>query len=97
MKWGYNFEMGPFEMWDAYGVADAVERMKAEGHDIPENVAAMLAAGNTCFYKLEQGKKYFYDFSAAAYNPVPMSKTMVSLRLHGVTTRLFRKTAPQVS
>jgi len=30
MKWGYNFEMGPFEAWDAYGVAEAVERMKLE-------------------------------------------------------------------
>ncbi|GAB6145376.1 3-hydroxyacyl-CoA dehydrogenase/enoyl-CoA hydratase family protein [Desulfocicer niacini] len=79
MKWGYNFEMGPFELWDTYGVADAVERMKAEGYEIPENVAAMLAAGNTCFYKLDQGKNYFYDFASAAYKPVPMGKTMVSL------------------
>jgi 3-hydroxyacyl-CoA dehydrogenase len=79
MKWGYNFEMGPFELWDTYGIADAVARMKAEGYDIPENVSTMLAAGNTCFYKLEQGKNYFYDFSAAAYKVVPMSDTMVSL------------------
>ena len=69
----------PFELWDTYGVADAVERMKAEGYDIPENVVAMLAAGNTCFYKLDQGKNYFYDFASAAYKPVPMGKTMVSL------------------
>jgi len=71
--------MGPFELWDTYGVADAVERMKAEGYDIPENVSAMLAAGNTCFYKLEQGKNYFYDFATAAYKVVPMSDSMVSL------------------
>ena len=79
MKWGYNFEMGPFEMWDAYGVPGAVERMKAEGYDIPANVAAMLAAGNTSFYKLEQGQPHFYDFSAGAYKPVPQNDTRVSL------------------
>ncbi|MCP4116206.1 MAG: 3-hydroxyacyl-CoA dehydrogenase/enoyl-CoA hydratase family protein [Desulfobacteraceae bacterium] len=79
MKWGYNFEMGPFEVWDTYGVEAAVERMKTEGLDVPENVMAMLNAGNKCFYKLENGVKYFYDFASAAYKPIPVSETMVSL------------------
>ncbi len=79
MKWGYNFEMGPFEVWDTYGVEAAVERMKSENLDIPANVTAMLAAGNKCFYRLENGVKEFYDFASASYKPVPVSETMVSL------------------
>ncbi|SLM28604.1 putative 3-hydroxyacyl-CoA dehydrogenase [Desulfamplus magnetovallimortis] len=79
MKWGYNFEMGPFEMWDTYGVTEAVERMKAEGLEVPENVMAMLNAGNKSFYKLENGVKYFYDFASSSYKAVPVSDTMVSL------------------
>ena len=79
MKWGYNFEMGPFEVWDTYGVEAAVERMKAENLDVPENVAAMLAAGNKSFYRLEKGVKEFYDFASASYKAIPVSKTMVSL------------------
>lgn len=79
MKWGYNFEKGPFEVWDTYGVEAAVERMKAENLDIPKNVTAMLAAGNKSFYRLEKGVKEFYDFASATYKPVPVSKTMVSL------------------
>lgn len=79
MKWGYNFEMGPFEAWDAYGVADAVERMKAEGLDVPVNVVAMLDKGVKNFYKLENGVKYFYDFAAGDYKAVPVSKSMVSI------------------
>ncbi|MEX1302115.1 MAG: 3-hydroxyacyl-CoA dehydrogenase NAD-binding domain-containing protein, partial [Desulfotignum sp.] len=59
MKWGYNFEMGPFELWDAYGVADAVKRMAEDGLEIPANIRAMLDAGNSCFYKLENGVRYF--------------------------------------
>ncbi len=79
MKWGYNFEMGPFEMWDTYGVAEAAERMKAEGFAVPANVMAMLNAGNKSFYKLENGVKYFYDFASSSYKPVPVSKTAISL------------------
>jgi len=79
MKWGYNFEMGPFEAWDAYGVVEAIERMKSENLDIPANVQAMVDAGNKSFYKLENGVKYFFDFASAAYKAVPVSETMVSL------------------
>ena len=79
MKWGYNFEMGPFELWDAYGVADAVKRMTEDGLEIPGNVKAMLDAGNTCFYKLENGVRYFYDFAEAAYKPVPVPDSLVSI------------------
>lgn len=79
MKWGYNFEMGPFEAWDAYGVADAVERMKAEGLDVPANVTAMLDKGAASFYKLENGIRYYYDFSSGDYKAVPVSKSMVSI------------------
>ncbi len=79
MKWGYNFEMGPFEAWDAYGVAEAVERMKAEKMDVPANVQGMLDTGTQSFYKLENGIKYFYDFAAGEYKAVPVSKSMVSI------------------
>ncbi|MBU0465213.1 MAG: 3-hydroxyacyl-CoA dehydrogenase/enoyl-CoA hydratase family protein [Proteobacteria bacterium] len=79
MKWGYNFEMGPFEIWDAYGVKEAVERIEKQGLDIPVNVKEMLKNGNTCFYKLESGIKYFYDFASSSYKKVPVGKNMVSI------------------
>ncbi len=79
MKWGYNFQMGPFETWDAVGVTEAVERMEKENLDVPANVKAMLTAGNTSFYKMENGVQYFYDFASSSYKKIPVSKTMVSL------------------
>ena len=79
MKWGYNFEMGPFETWDTYGVEDAVGRMKREGLDVPANVAAMLNKGVKSFYKLENGIRYYYDFPAGEYKAVPVSQNMVSI------------------
>ncbi len=79
MKWGYNFEMGPFELWDAYGVEDAVKRIKADGFEIPENIRKMIDAGNTSFYKLENGIKYFFDFASQSYKQISVNKTMISL------------------
>lgn len=79
MKWGYNFEKGPFEMWDTYGVQEAVQRMGKEGLEVPGNVKAMLDAGNKSFYKLENGIKYFYDFTSSSYKTVPSGKSMVSI------------------
>ncbi|WP_319522407.1 3-hydroxyacyl-CoA dehydrogenase NAD-binding domain-containing protein [uncultured Desulfosarcina sp.] len=79
MKWGFNFEMGPFETWDAIGVKESVAKMEADGLTVPESVKAMLAAGNDNFYKTENGKPYFYDFAASAYQPVKISENIISL------------------
>lgn len=35
MKWGYNWELGPFETWDVIGVERSVQRMRDEGAAIP--------------------------------------------------------------
>ncbi|MCF8044594.1 MAG: enoyl-CoA hydratase/isomerase family protein [Desulfarculaceae bacterium] len=79
MKWGYNFEMGPFEMWDAAGVKESVERMEKEGFEVPRNVKTMLDKGFTSFYKLENGVRYFYDFVSSSYKKVPVSESEISL------------------
>ncbi|PID40045.1 MAG: 3-hydroxyacyl-CoA dehydrogenase [Proteobacteria bacterium] len=79
MKWGFNFEMGPFETWDAIGVKEAATKMEADGLTVPEPVKTMLAAGNERFYKLKNGVQYFYDFSAGAYQPVEVSANIISL------------------
>ena len=79
MKWGFNFEMGPFETWDALGVARTVERMEKEGLDVPAGVKQMLSAGHASFYKLEAGKRYYFDFSSGCYEQIKVSETIVSL------------------
>jgi 3-hydroxyacyl-CoA dehydrogenase len=79
MKWGFNFEMGPFESWDAIGVRSSVERMKAEGFTVPRPVEEMLAAGIDAFYKTENGKVFYYDFRAKAYQPREVSDAIISL------------------
>ena len=81
MKWGYNFEMGPFETWDAIGVKESVEKMENDGFDVPEKVRKMLAAGNTSFYKTENGKTSFYDFISESYKDIEISDNVISLNV----------------
>ena len=50
MKWGYNWDLGPFETWDAIGFKAAYERMKADGLSLPGSIDKMAASGATSFY-----------------------------------------------
>jgi 3-hydroxyacyl-CoA dehydrogenase len=51
MKWGYNWELGPFEVWDALGFVATTERMEKDGIALPESIKKMKASGATSFYK----------------------------------------------
>lgn len=50
MRWGFGWDMGPFETWDAIGVAASVAKMKEQGRTVPAWVEQMLATGRTSFY-----------------------------------------------
>ena len=50
MRWGFNWEIGPFEIWDKIGVEASVERMQKDGETVPEWVTARLASGQKEFY-----------------------------------------------
>jgi 3-hydroxyacyl-CoA dehydrogenase len=63
MKWGYNWELGPFETWDALGFAQTVDRMKAEGIALPASILAMRESGASGFYDGDR----VYDLQKGAY------------------------------
>ena len=72
MKWGFGWEMGPFEAWDAIGVEKSVNKMKENGLAVPEWVNSMLEAGHTSFYKQSDGELYFYhkgEYKQVEVNP----------------------------
>ncbi len=54
MKWGFGWEMGPFETWDALGVADTTQRMAEEGLTVAPWVHEMLGKGHESFYQSEE-------------------------------------------
>jgi 3-hydroxyacyl-CoA dehydrogenase len=78
MKWGFGWEQGPFETWDAIGVRESVGKMKEEGHEIPAFVQSLLESGNESFYKEENGDLYF--FNGADYEPVPVNDKAIDLK-----------------
>ncbi|NRD76430.1 enoyl-CoA hydratase/isomerase family protein [Bacillus sp. BRMEA1] len=75
MKWGFGWEMGPFESWDAIGVEKSVQKMKDSGLEIPGWVTDMLGKGFTSFYKEDDGDLYFYnkgEYKLVEINPKVM-------------------------
>ncbi len=79
MRWGYAWEAGPFEMWDNIGLEESVKKMEADGMKVPASIKTMLSKGNKTFYKIEKGKKYFYDLVKQEYKPVIFSENCLFL------------------
>jgi 3-hydroxyacyl-CoA dehydrogenase len=69
MRAGFNWQMGPFELWDAAGVKTTVERMKAANEPVSANVERLLAAGGEGWYR-DHGRECF-DPVSGTYRPVP--------------------------
>ncbi len=76
MKWGYNWELGPFETFDAIGIDYFVERAEKEGINVPEKLKSIKS-----FYKIENGKKYYYDIINNKYKEVPTREGTINLAL----------------
>ena len=60
MKWGFGWEKGPFESWDAIGVQKSVDRMKTEGKKVPSWILEMLESGRDTFYTTENGEQTYW-------------------------------------
>ena len=94
MRLGFNWELGPFELWDAAGVEVTVDRMKRESKPIPENVEKLLASGKRSWYlddpKAASGKVYF-DLISNVYGetavPAGVWSVSVAKKSHGVVKK----------
>lgn len=80
MMAGFGWEVGAFESWDILGVAKTTAAMKEGGYKIASWVEEMLAAGITSFYKVENGKRYFYDISSKAYKEMPGGSAFIVMK-----------------
>jgi 3-hydroxyacyl-CoA dehydrogenase len=79
MKWGYNWDLGIFETWDAIGPLKSVQRLRAEGREIPEWVIEFINRGQDFFYIEQNGKRKMWDFNEGRYKPVPERTDLISL------------------
>jgi 3-hydroxyacyl-CoA dehydrogenase len=72
MRWGYANTLGPFELWDALGFMDTVQRIESEGRTLPQSIERMCASGATSFYQAadadgEPRTRYFDLLEGARY------------------------------
>jgi len=79
MRAGFGWELGPFELWDAVGVKEGLEGMEQYGNKAAAWVHEMLAAGNTSFYKVENGVKKYYDIPSKTYKALPGTDEFIIL------------------
>lgn len=86
MKWGFGWAQGPFEMWDAIGVKQSVEKMTVEGREIPAFVQGLLDKGLDTFYSEIDGDLAYYN--GTEYVKVPVNGKVIDLKRykkkHGV-------------
>lgn len=74
MKWGFSWEIGPFEMLDAIGVAEFVTRADADGVTVPAGLRDVES-----FYKTEDNKKFAYNVVAGEYEEVQVPASQINL------------------
>ncbi len=79
MKAGFGWELGPFEVWDVLGVKQTVESMKTAGYEVASWVTDFVADGNNSFYKVENGKRLYYDVGSKTHVPVPGGASFIIL------------------
>jgi len=80
MRWGFAWELGPFEVWDAIGVARMAEALGREGKQIPPVVNEVLASPKKTFYETEKGSARYFDLGAKAMKPVPEPTGIIILK-----------------
>ncbi|MCF2495934.1 3-hydroxyacyl-CoA dehydrogenase/enoyl-CoA hydratase family protein [Dyadobacter chenhuakuii] len=76
---GFGWQYGPFETWDAIGVKNMLSIMESLDMKPAEWVYEMIAAGNESFYKVENGKRSYYDIVSKTYKKIPGQESFILL------------------
>ncbi|HEX4166137.1 MAG TPA: 3-hydroxyacyl-CoA dehydrogenase NAD-binding domain-containing protein, partial [Bryobacteraceae bacterium] len=70
MRTGFNWQMGPFEMWDAAGVRETAEKMTATGMELARAAAELLQSGNNSWYRDHPTGRLYFDTQTHSCRPV---------------------------
>ncbi|MGC1434645.1 MAG: 3-hydroxyacyl-CoA dehydrogenase NAD-binding domain-containing protein [Terriglobales bacterium] len=94
MRLGFNWELGPFELWDAAGIEATVERMKKENRPVAANVEQLLASGKKTWY-LDDSKatsgRACWDLKSSNYEPVKVSRGVWSVEVAKKSNGVVKK------
>jgi 3-hydroxyacyl-CoA dehydrogenase len=94
MRLGFNWELGPFELWDAAGVEATVAGMKKEGKPVAANVEKLLAAGQKSWYaddpKAPSGRRY-WKLETGNWKPVEVPQGVWSVTVAKKSNGVVKK------
>jgi len=71
IRWGFNWVHGPFEMLDAVGPSRVIDRIRAEGGEVPAMLAVLANSGSPTFYRSAADGGREYLGRDGSWNPVP--------------------------
>ncbi|MEE9235626.1 MAG: 3-hydroxyacyl-CoA dehydrogenase NAD-binding domain-containing protein [Candidatus Acidoferrales bacterium] len=71
LRHGFNWERGPFELWDAVGVGLVVERWRQQGRRLPPLVESLTKAKQPTFYLRQDGQRFYFDLGRSRHKFVP--------------------------
>jgi 3-hydroxyacyl-CoA dehydrogenase len=94
MKLGFNWEMGPFELWDAAGVEPTVARMKKEGKPVATNVEKLLASGKKSWYDenlAAASARSYFDLATGHWQPVKVPEGVWSVTVAKKSNGVVKK------
>ncbi|HTU32464.1 MAG TPA: 3-hydroxyacyl-CoA dehydrogenase NAD-binding domain-containing protein [Candidatus Acidoferrum sp.] len=80
MRWGFAWELGPFEVWDVIGVERMATALGREGKSIPAAVEKVLGSPNKSFYDTEKGRTSYFDFATSSLKPIEERAGMIILK-----------------
>jgi 3-hydroxyacyl-CoA dehydrogenase len=90
LRWGFNFELGSFELWDLLLQHPATLQKVFEGHQLPALVQRVRTQGEGTFYIGSAGKRQYFDFHSNSYKPVPTAKGQISLATLKANNKVVR-------
>jgi 3-hydroxyacyl-CoA dehydrogenase len=79
-RWGFAWELGPFEVWDAVGVERMAKAMERDGQELPPLVRKVLNSPKKSFYESEKGTTRYFDLKSEALQPVPEPPGIIILK-----------------
>jgi 3-hydroxyacyl-CoA dehydrogenase len=80
MMAGFGWEIGAFDSWDVLGVAKTTEAMKKAGYSVATWIDEMIASGAQTFYKVENGKRLYYDVGSKSYKTLPGGDAFIVMK-----------------
>jgi 3-hydroxyacyl-CoA dehydrogenase len=80
MRWGFGWELGPFEMWNAIGVERMAKAMEGDGKEMPPMVAKVLNSPKKVFYESERGNTLYFDLASSSLKAVEEPPGIIILK-----------------